>query len=243
MSEPNDAEWLRARERGDDVSHVPKAARAPYDQLERLLRALPSPASSPAWQRQVLDAVDRPAVAAPPRVRPSHKLRWMLAGATVAAAAAVITAIALIRPGSEPAVPSSISSGSGHVGSPSIAAAEPIVTTEIRRSAAPHRGGRIALGDSLIVRARSWSDIELRLYGDAGEPLARCPGVQGCRVVASDGHRDYLIELVLRAPGDIHTVVFMGDGMPAAFQSLDADVAAAQRSNVEARESSVINVQ
>jgi hypothetical protein len=58
MTESNDYEWLLARERGEDVSHIPAATRARYSQLDRLIKELPAHAPSPGWKQCVLDSLD-----------------------------------------------------------------------------------------------------------------------------------------------------------------------------------------
>ena len=57
MGEPQDREWLLARERGEDVSHIPATTRVTYAQVEWLLAALCDPAPPAGWKRRVLDAL------------------------------------------------------------------------------------------------------------------------------------------------------------------------------------------
>ncbi len=59
-TESNDCEWLLARERGEDVSHVPAQTREKYSQLDGLLRELPACAPDPGWKQRVLDSIDDP---------------------------------------------------------------------------------------------------------------------------------------------------------------------------------------
>jgi hypothetical protein len=58
MSERRDHEWLLARERGEDVSHVPAATRTPYDELGVMLRDLPAMTPRGAWKARVLAVID-----------------------------------------------------------------------------------------------------------------------------------------------------------------------------------------
>ena len=59
-TESNDYEWLLARERGEDVSHVSARTRAKYCQLDGLLKELPAYAPNPGWKQRVLDSIDDP---------------------------------------------------------------------------------------------------------------------------------------------------------------------------------------
>ena len=58
MGELEDREWLLARERGEDVSHVPATTRLTYAHVEWLLATLRDPAPTAGWKRRVLDALD-----------------------------------------------------------------------------------------------------------------------------------------------------------------------------------------
>ena len=60
MTASNDHEWLLARERGEDVSHVPAPTREKYSQLDELIKELPAHAPNPGWRQRVLDAIDDP---------------------------------------------------------------------------------------------------------------------------------------------------------------------------------------
>jgi len=223
MSEPNDPAWLLARERGEDVSHVPEAHRATYAELERLIAALPDPAPSPGWKARVLETLDPPAAAGPTVTVARSRRRWVRAAAAVAAAAVAV--LVLYPWGHDDRI------------------AEPIATTEIRRGPNPHRADGPSVGDTLVVRAEAARPLELRVYGDADEPLARCPGAAGC-TVTHDGQRyRYMLELALRFRGSVRTMLFAGDPVPAAFRSLDADVEAAHEQGIEARQVGIDHVQ
>jgi hypothetical protein len=62
MSEPRssedqpDHEWLEARERGEDIGHVPAHKREPYEKLGKMLASGMAP--SPGFRKRVLDAID-----------------------------------------------------------------------------------------------------------------------------------------------------------------------------------------
>lgn len=58
MGELEDREWLLARERGEDVSHIPATTRLTYAHVEWLLAALRDPAPTAGWKRRVLYALD-----------------------------------------------------------------------------------------------------------------------------------------------------------------------------------------
>jgi hypothetical protein len=107
-----------------------------------------------------------------------------------------------------------------------------VATIEIRRGDRPHRGGGVSIGDTLIVHVHAAPPFELRVYGDTGEPLARCTETQSC---ASEGDpRRFRLELELRASGDVRAVLFTGASIPP-FRNLNADVEAAQRAHVDAQ--------
>ena len=130
-------------------------------------------------------------------------------------------------------------------GSPATAESEaPVAIAEIRRSDAPRRSSDGAsIGDTLLLSIDAGRPSELRVYGDTGEPLARCPGAPGCTVEPSpNGHRLEL-ELVLRASGTVRAVLFTGASIPRSFESLNADAETAQRANVDARQVAFLHVQ
>jgi hypothetical protein len=223
MSEPRDRDWLLARERGEDVSQVPAQTRARYGELERLIEALPGQSPSPGWKQRVLDRLDAP-VESVPRVSPvRRRRRWAIAGAAIAAAAAIAVILAwragiLHRP-----------------------ATDVIVMTETRRAGQPHRGG-VGVGDTWIVRVEADRPIELRVYGDAGEPLARCAAGEACTVTQDGERRRLVLEAGLGAPGDARAVVFEGGRMPSP-RNLEADLAEAQRLGIDAHQVAVVHVQ
>lgn len=269
MREPDDPTWILQRERGEDVSHISAETRAGYDRLAALIEALPNEAPDPAWKQRILATLDEP----PARDLSSasrHRTRrraWLVAvGLTAAAAIALVLTLcnraieerpSVVAMGFTPRgaqvagsaqVPGSIrAAGSIHVaGSTQTGAVSdaPRITTEIRRSDVPRRGGGSAsIGDTFILHVQVDRPSELRVYGDAGEPLARCTETQGCTVERSGKVRRFQLELVLRASGTVRAVLFTGDSIPGSFQNLNADAETAQRVDVEARQVAFVQVQ
>lgn len=252
MTESNDYEWLLARERGEDVSHIPAETRAKYSQLDRLIKELPAHAPSPGWRQRVLDSLDHPLethrphvfpwatarspVAAACRVRASHRRRWWGFGpgvtATFAAAFALCALVHALR-----------SSDEDHVDGVVALAVGP-TSVDVRHGDRPHRGLVPGIGDTLIVETMSDRPIELRAYGETGEPLARCSETQGsCRIVREGERRRYHFEIELRSLGAVHTVAYPADAVPRSFVSFDADLDAAHHANAEAKEISIVHVE
>jgi hypothetical protein len=67
VGEPEDREWLLARERGEDISHISADTRLIYMCVEWLLAALHDPVPTAGWKRRVLDALDGAPAARAPR--------------------------------------------------------------------------------------------------------------------------------------------------------------------------------
>ncbi|HSR95442.1 MAG TPA: hypothetical protein VLM79_00170 [Kofleriaceae bacterium] len=113
------------------------------------------------------------------------------------------------------------------------------------RRAGKHRGGESALqlGDTLVIETVADRPLELRVYGDTGEPLARCTESRGCRIEQRGARRKYHLELKLDAPGAVVTVAYGGAVMPESFVSLDSDTEAADRAGIRATEISVVHVE
>jgi hypothetical protein len=113
------------------------------------------------------------------------------------------------------------------------------------RRAGKHRGGQSVLhiGDTFVLETVADRPIELRVYGDTGEPLARCTEARGCRVERLGARRKYHLELKLDAPGAVVTVAYVGAAMPASFVSLDYDTEAAGRAGISATEISIVHVE
>lgn len=266
MSEPSDDEWLRLRERGEDVSHIPARTRAKYDPLIKLLETLPAETPSQGWKQRVLAALDDPPVhdipspaldappaeaisspaphdatardisTAPGRRRCRHT--WTIVGGLAMAASFIVYSFGI--PGRDAPRDPQIDQ---------VVATAPVVTTETRRGAEAHRsgsgsgGGRASIGDILVVRAHASRPIELRVYGDTGEPLARCTETQGCTVERDGDLRRFRFELELRALGDVRVVLFDGAAIPASVHNLEADVESATRANVDAHQVAIWHVQ
>jgi hypothetical protein len=236
MADDDDEDWLLARERGDDVSHVDPRTRARYEQLEQLLGALPERPPPAGWRQRALDALDAPsprsssdALESPPapaagRRKPIvHGWRaWLLAGGGAAVGILVLQLIIHVRMTPPPA--------------------EPVVTTETRRGESRHRGGDVAVGDTLVIHAQSDQPIELRVYGEGGEPLARCTDAAGCTVERNGAQRRYTLEVPMRSPGDVSAVMFSGGAIPAAGKDLEADLEAAHAAPVDARQVASVHV-
>ena len=241
--DPDDEDWLLARERGDDVSHVSPQSRARYEQLDQLLAALPDRPPPAGWKQRVLDALDAPsprsssdALEALPHSPPTSTAgaargsrtpivrgwrAWILAAG---GAVAGILVLQLFMP------------------RPKHAPAEPVVTIESRRGETAHRGDDLAVGDTLVVHAQSEQPIELRVYGDGGEPLARCTETQGCTFERSGAERRYTLEVPLQARGDVRTVLFTGGAMLEPPKDLEADLAAALSVRIDARQVAVVHI-
>jgi hypothetical protein len=249
MREPEDARWLALRERGEDVSHVPAREQARYDALARLFAALPGATPAPGWKQRILAAFDEPPAPdavrlvpdlPPAAVRPARR-RWpawqqlALAG-SVAVVGVVVAVCNLGIPGG------GVGDGSG---SATVAVTEPVVTTEVRRGDRPHRSGpdSTSIGDTLVVHVAIAQRAELRVYGDTGEPLARCTETAGCTVERDGELRRFHLELALQSSGDVRAVLFTGDAMPPGFEGLNLDVEAAQAAGGHAQQVSMLHVQ
>jgi 4-amino-4-deoxy-L-arabinose transferase-like glycosyltransferase len=122
---------------------------------------------------------------------------------------------------------------------------DPTGTAEIRRGNKPHRSGSdsVSIGDTLVLHVKAAPPFELRVYGDTGEPLARCSETQGCSLENDGNVRQFRLELELRASGDVRAVLFTGASIPDAFQDLNTDVETAQRAKVDAHQIAVVHVQ
>lgn len=142
------------------------------------------------------------------------------------------------RPAGTNAASSPAAPGGAYIAS----AVDALVASEIRRGAQPHRGDSVSMGDTWILDVRTGSPAELRVYGDAGEPLARCMAEPRCTIEHDGGFVRFRLELALRASGDVRAVLFSRGAPPAAFESLEADLAAAQRAQVDARQIGVVHV-
>jgi len=224
MADAGDHDWLLARERGDDVSHVPAETRARYQELGYMIESLPDRSPSHGWKQRVMAALDEP-FARPSAVRSRKRaMAWGIAGAIAALAAAVVLVVLYKRTSHEPPF-------------------EPIAMAEIRHGSHPHRSGDVGIGDILVVHVDANRPIELRVYGDTGEFLASCNDDGGCDAVRNGDHRRYTLELVLRARGDVRAVLFTSAAGLSPPHGLDADLAAALRVGIDARQVAVFHVQ
>jgi hypothetical protein len=209
VSEANhDHEWLLARERGEDVSHVPAHTRATYDLLQARLGDLPDEAPGLAWRHRVLAALDEPMPIARP---PARSRKWMVAAGGLAAAALALVLVVRHDPG----------------------ALEPGYSTEVQPNAHAHRGGAVAVDDTLVIHAQASASAELRVYDEDGSVLARCGDGGGahCKIDRDGDNRRLTLDLVLTSPGAVRSVLYTGGTMPAA-RDLNADQDAALRSHI-----------
>lgn len=264
MTESNDYEWLLARERGEDVSHIPAETRAKYNQLDRLIKQLPAHAPSPGWKQRVLDSLDDPLDTHRPRAfpwatsrspvatsrsAPAPRRRWWWAfGPGLASACGLVVALLVsTRPDNPTTVPLLPARGDQPAAAAGVESPLAAASVSIRRGPQAHRGGVVGgggagIGDILVIETASERPLELRAYGDSGEPLARCSETEGCRVAREGRRRRFHFELELRSPGAVRTVVFDG-AMPTSFVNLDVDLEAARLANADARELSVVHVE
>jgi hypothetical protein len=181
------------------------------------------------WKQRVLAQVDAleateakanepapaPAPVTPLPARPRPWRRWAAAGAVVAAAAAAIAIYLGTRPGA-PRFGEQLA-----------------VAAEVRDGAAKVRGqgAPAKIGDTLVARGESPGPGELRVYGDTGELVAACSdrGGPGCAVERDGDRRRFVLEVPLRARGQVHVVVFGGAQIPASRETLAADIEAAKQ--------------
>jgi hypothetical protein len=262
-SRHDDHEWLRARERGDDVSQVPAAERERYRALEGLIAALPARTARAGWKQRVLAAVDQapapapvPNVPAPVSVRAAAR-RWpiWIGGSVMAAAAATAVLVAVSRPEratrGDGTIRNDLASGADATAAaesrdqaspraadadPSLARVQRDVVTEVVHRGERRRGGDAAIGDSLALRIDTDGSAEIRIYGDAGEPIARCDDFGGCEVERDGAHRRYTLLVPLRAPGDVRAVLFTGGPALPPPRDLDTDLAVAAMARITARQ-------
>jgi hypothetical protein len=255
MSESNDHEWILLRERGEDVSHVPAETRAKYERLARLFEALPGETPSAGWKQRVFAALDDPpahdSAAVPselpvrpfksgpvtrsvPPGRPPSRRTWAIVGGFATAAA---FGVALILCGTLRETPGTTIALGG----------DPGVTTEIRLGNAQHRSGSgsvsVSRGDTLVVKGTADRPFELRVYGESGEPIARCTETIGCAVERDGNVRRFHFELTLQVLGEVRAFLFTGASIPTEFQDLNADIQMAQRANVDTKQLAVVQVQ
>ncbi|HEX4420169.1 MAG TPA: hypothetical protein VH165_19775 [Kofleriaceae bacterium] len=237
------------RERGEDVSHVPAREQARYDALVGLFAALPGATPPPGWKQRILAAFDAPAGSEavlpvpdlpPVAVRPARRRwpawQWFALAGSMAALAIVVVVWNL-------GIPRRAGGIGG--GSATVAVTEPVVTTEVRRGDRPHRSGpdSTSIGDTLVIHVAIGQRAELRVYGDTGEPLARCTETAGCTVERDGELRRFHLELALQSSGDVRAVLFTGAALPPGFAGLNLDVEAAQAAGGHAQQVAMLHVQ
>lgn len=258
MSEPDDR-WLLLRERGGDVAHVPARTRARYDQLAELIRALPGEAPSAGWKARILAAIDE-SPADPLAAMGAHKRRcpvWLNRGALAVAgpcvvAIAVFCLVAMPRPAMNRAVLSEASISSKVVEEPT-SPDDTLFTMAIRRDSKPARlelmsrtqsPGHMAsasraeyalVGDTLVLHAKTDRGHELRVYGDAGEPLGRCTSLLDCSLEMIGDVAWLRLEVPLRARGQVRVILLTGNSIFIPFQNRYTDLGAASSAHVKAR--------
>ena len=261
----HDAKWLLARERGQDVSHVPAGERAAYERLGALLGSGVAPRAG--FRDRVLAAIDaaeqaeQTAAAAP------------VAPAAPAAPAAKVISIAARRSldaaartePTEPTAPAAkviplrqrrhrLIAAAGLTAAVAAAAAVvvvlsgprgaetgPIIALEskVRRGLellrdSPDRDNQAILDDTLVIRAQiEGGPAEIRVYGGTNARLiASCKHPGTCGTESDGVHRWLVLQAKLTAPGGVHTVVFVGEGIPASLGAFDPDVEAARTAKV-----------
>jgi hypothetical protein len=201
-----DAQWLLARERGEQVSPLDAQRSATYERLIGAIRDLPTIIAPDDMPGRVLAAIDRgdaPESSAPRRAtRP-----WAVAAVAAVAMAAGI--VLFMRPDASGPPPGQIA-------------------TEVRHGSVARRGEGAAIGDTLVVRAQVPPRGELRIYrGDA--MVARCPGGPTCRENAGG----VSVEMELDVPGRYRPVMF-GSGVASPSGRAADDFDAAMRARIDA---------
>jgi hypothetical protein len=166
-------------------------------------------------------------VPVPPRARARQS--WVWIGGTAVAAAAAIT-VFVERPDHEPAAPTAAVAGD-------------VTEAEVVHGLERRRGGDAAIGDLLRLRVDTRAGAEIRVYGDTGEPLARCNDTGGCQIVRDGARGHYTLVLPLRAPGDVRAVLFTGAVALPPPRDLDTDLAMAARAGIAARQIASTRVQ
>jgi hypothetical protein len=112
----------------------------------------------------------------------------------------------------------------------------PSLAFEVEPGGRHHRTGDPSVGDTLIVRAVVDGPGELRVYGTvgatAGVELARCgAAAPDCTIERSGPRTTLRLTLPLRAPGELHAVLFAAP-LVGPSGGIDADVGAATRAGI-----------
>jgi hypothetical protein len=263
MSDPDaddrDYKWLVARERGEDIGHVPAGERAPYDQLGALIGRGVAP--SAGFRKRVLDAIDA-AEAAEQAASSESEARPKLAPPPARPAEPELAPVVPLpsRPGQREQQQQQQKPVSRRwlvIGGAMAAAAaaavifvkrpgepagpELAIASEVRHGAtqvrAERASGEATLGDTLTVRAEASGPAEVRVYGGSDERLiASCGdrgGRHGCQIEHDGERRRFSLEVPLDVPGRVRVVIFAGANVPPSEGSLDPDLEAAERAHVE----------
>lgn len=261
MSDPDaddrDYKWLVARERGEDIGHVPPTERTPYDQLGALIGRGAAP--SAGFRQRVLGAIDaidaaeaakqtaaggaepEPALApvVPLRPRPAQEPREQPPETPQKPQRQASRRWLTVGGAMAAAAAAAVALLVIRPGRP--AGAELAIEGRIERGATVVRADRASaealLGDTLAVTAEASGPAEVRVYGGAGERLlARCDdhgGQDGCQIEHDGERRRFSLAVPLNAPGRVRTVIFAGASVPAPQGSLDQDLGAAERAHIK----------
>ena len=199
----DDERWLQAREEGSPLPPLSRERVAAYETLTEMVRSRARIAPPPSARDQLRAALDRDELAG----RRHARRRWVYAAAAVAAAAVIL--IVMWRPAPEEFTVVRIESG------------DALRRGSIERGMAGDYQ-MAAVGDRLVVDARSSDLKELRVYRDDRELVARCPGDPGC----AGGGPHWKLTMRFDAPGLYRAVRV--DKAVAPATTYDADMAALQ---------------
>jgi hypothetical protein len=192
--------------------------RADHAKIAAAIAGLDNPKAPAGWEERVLARID----AAPPARPASRRLPWLLAGAGLLAAAAVLAVWVRREPTPVPR-------------------AELAVSLEVLSGGSVRSEKMAAVGDELTVEARFPGQGELRVYRD-DLLLARCPGHKGCYAQQVDGSLHLQLEIALHAPGPVRAIAFAGAGVPVPTGSMVRDLDAAVSAGIEMKSSMVVDV-
>jgi hypothetical protein len=98
------------------------------------------------------------------------------------------------------------------------------------------------VGDTLILNVNADPALELRVYGDAGEPLAHCTELLDCSLETGDPVPRLRLEVALRSPGRVTAILFARSSIPISFQNLNADLESAHNARRETRRVALVHV-
>jgi hypothetical protein len=201
--------WLRARHRDPNTPPPSPALARAHEELEDLLRNLPSRRVDDSWHDDVL----RAAVLSQRRIA---QRRWAVA---VAVGFGAIGLFALLWPTRAPR--------------------DPMLALAIRDEGAVMRGGEsrtAMIGQTLVITARAHMYCDLRVYVD-GNLMASCPADPNCR--SSTTNNEHVLEMRLDRTGYYDAVLAVGAGIAPRDDRMDAFVSKAQRANAKVRFESI----